>query len=540
METDTMTRIHKTALLFLATVFLLSACGQGSGTAFPQLVKAPPTSTATFTPSFTPTQTATPTSTATPIDPAKLGSVERDVTYCSMNGYPDKMDIYYPKTATKPWPAVIIVHGGAWITGDKAGSASLAIQPGLTERGVLVVSINYRLAPDFPWPSMVEDAKCAVRSLRANARQYNIDPDRIGIEGDSVGGQIALLVGLTDTSVGWDVGPYLNYSSQVAAVVDFFGPTDLTDPSLFDLVSRKGRRAFFNLAWNSPELIKASPITYVKKDAPPIFIAHGNLDLTVRFVQSQRFYDEMSALGAPIQLVEMKNGIHSFGSMLDPVSPSYDEVYAMADDFLANQLTSLVVAPTKTPTITPTITPVALTVQAKDISVYCRYGPSLGYSPVGFLDPGNVVPVEATVEDHTWWEIRNPSNPSTTCWVSDSVTLVTGDPNGVPVVSPPGGIAVSAAVGLTPVIHGCGGSSTNIFTGTIATNGPAQVDYHWEVDAYQGGVLETGPDAVLIFDSAGSKAVSSYTFAGGCGTFVVRLIVTYPNRIQGHATYEAR
>jgi acetyl esterase/lipase len=251
------------------------------------------------------------------------------------------MDIYYPETATSQWPVVMIVHGGAWIWGDKSTSASLAIQPGLTADGFLVVSINYRLAPDFPWPAMIEDAKCAVRFLRAHAGDYNLDPNRIGVVGDSVGGQIALLVGLTDSSAGWDVGEYLEYSSQVQAVVDFFGPTDLTDPSLYDLIVKRGQRAFWNISFNSPELIKASPITYVKQDAPPIFIAHGSLDLDVRLVQSQLFYDKMHALGAPIWLVVMNNGIHSFAPVYYQVTPSYDEVYSMAVNFLANKLASL-------------------------------------------------------------------------------------------------------------------------------------------------------------------------------------------------------
>jgi acetyl esterase/lipase len=458
-----------------------------------------------------------------------------------MNGIPVNMDIYYPATANGLWPALIIVHGGAWITGDKETSASLAIQPGLTARGILVVSINYRLAPTFTWPAMVEDAKCAVRSLRAHARDYNVDPNRIGIEGDSVGGQIALLVGLTDPSVGWDVGPYLEYSSQVQAVVDFFGPTDLTDPSLYDLVRSKGRRAFYDLSYNSPELIKASPITYVKRDAPPIFIAHGNLDLTVRFAQSQMFYDKMKALGAPITLVEMKNGVHSFGPVYYQVTPTYDEVYAMAVDFVVSQLTSPNVMPLTTPTITPTATPPALVVEAKDISVYCRFGPSSSYSSVGFLQPGLPVGVEATVADHSWWEIRNPSNLDTDCWVANSVTRITGNPSEVPIVAAPQGNAIGVAVSLTPVIHGaCDASNTNTFQGTITSNGPGTIDYHWEVDSTATGLVAYGPGGSLAFYTAGTQAVPPDSYTGSCGTFIVRLIATYPNVLQGQATYDVR
>lgn len=110
---------------------ILSACGQNARPALSQSATVTPTvtftPTLTFTPSPSPTQTATSTATVVPFDPAKLGTVERDVTYCTVNGVPIKMDVYYPATATGPWPAVVLVHGGAWITGDKATSASLAI-----------------------------------------------------------------------------------------------------------------------------------------------------------------------------------------------------------------------------------------------------------------------------------------------------------------------------------------------------------------------------------------------------------------------------
>lgn len=538
-----MTRMRGLELLFLTLVFMLSACAQNAQPPFVQPATSTPTVPYTpspsLTPSSTPTQTATFTPTVMPIDPAKLGTVQSGVTYCMMNGTPVAMDIYYPATDTGPWPVVIIVHGGAWITGDKATSASLAIQPGLTKRGLLVVSINYRLAPAFHWPAMVEDAKCAVRSLRAHASEYNLDPNRIAIEGDSVGGQIALLVGLTDQTVGWDVGPYLDYSSQVQAVVDFFGPTDLTDSSLYDLVSKRGKNAFYDLSYNSPELIKASPITYVKRDAPPIFIAHGNLDLTVRFAQSQLFYDKMKALGAPIQLVEMKNGVHSFGEVYYQVSPSYDEVYAMSVDFLANHLATLTAIPT--PTITATATPVALMIAAKDVSVKCRFGPSLDYSTVGFLDPGHLVPVEATVKDQSWWEIRNPSNPDTTCWVGNTVTRFSGDPSRVPIVSAPVGNAIGIAVSLAPVVHGpCGGSTANTFEGTITANGPSGINYHWEVDNSAGARLTTSPEETLDFYTAGTQPVAPGSYSGSCGTYIVRLIVTYPNVLQGQATYDVQ
>ncbi len=350
--------MRKLALMGITWVLILSGCGQFFPPPTPTPTTTPthtatltptPTSTATPTPSLTPTITPTPS--PTPMALAKLGTIDRNVNYCTMGPIPVFMDVYYPATANTLWPAVVIVHGGAWALGDKTTTPDLAAQPGLNAAGILVVSINYRLAPNFPWPSMIEDAKCAVRFLRAHAQEYNVDPDHIGAMGDSVGGQIALLMGLTGPAVGWDVGDYLDTSSQVQAVVDFFGPTDLTDQSLFDLMISYGQDAFWNTNWNSLELIKASPITYVKPDAPPIFIAHGDLDTTVPIVQSQMFFDKMKAVGAPICLVVMKNGIHSFGAVYYTVTPDKDQVMAMAVNFFASRLSALDAAsqPTEDP-----------------------------------------------------------------------------------------------------------------------------------------------------------------------------------------------
>jgi hypothetical protein len=157
------------------------------------------------------------------------------------------------------------------------------------------------------------------------------------------------------------------------------------------------------------------------------------------------------------------------------------------------------------------------------------------------LEPGHPVPVEAAVEDHSWWEIRNPSNLDTSCWVGSSVTRVSGDPSGVPIAAAPNGNAIGIAVSLTPVIHGpCGGANTNTFEGAITTNGPSAISYYWEVDSSSGGLLATGPYATLVFYTAGTQAVVPGSFTGDCGSFIVKLIVTDPNWLQGQATYEVR
>ncbi|MCK7480726.1 MAG: alpha/beta hydrolase [Candidatus Moduliflexus flocculans] len=117
-------------------------------------------------------------------DTAKFGTAAKDVTYCTMNGLPQTMDVYYPSSGG-PWPVVLYVHGGGWFQGDKAEGEGWR---GLNDSGFLVVSVNYRLGDyQTKFPAMIEDVKCAVRHLRAHSIEYNLAPDNIGAIGASAG-----------------------------------------------------------------------------------------------------------------------------------------------------------------------------------------------------------------------------------------------------------------------------------------------------------------------------------------------------------------
>ena len=111
-------------------------------------------------------------------DTEKFGTAEKDVTYCTMNGLPQTMDVYYPSSGG-PWPVVLYVHGGSWYQGDKAEGEGWR---GLNDSGFLVISVDYRLGDyQTKFPAMIEDVKCAVRHLRAHSAEYNLDPDRFGV-----------------------------------------------------------------------------------------------------------------------------------------------------------------------------------------------------------------------------------------------------------------------------------------------------------------------------------------------------------------------
>ncbi len=180
---------------------------------------------------------------------------------------------------------------------------------------------------------MIEDVKCAIRSLRAHASDYNLDPQRIAAIGASAGGHLVSLLGTTDKSAGWDSGEYLDQSSRVQAVVAMAPPTDLTqkfpNPDM-ELMRHVGP--------GEVNVAQASPITYVTADDPPFLLIHGDRDSVVPFEQSQSMYDRLIQNGVPAQLVVVKNGDHSLTAANGTATPTLAEIDQIILDFLAVHL----------------------------------------------------------------------------------------------------------------------------------------------------------------------------------------------------------
>ena len=260
-----------------------------------------------------------------PFDMAKLGTIERDETYCTVEGHALKMDVYYPASGG-PWPGLVFIHGGGWTEGDKALLPAIP-----TEAGYLVVSINYRLYPDHRFPAMIEDVKCAIRSLRAHAPAYNLDPDRVALIGHSAGGHLAALAGLADESAGWDVGPYLGASSRVQAVIEMSGPTDLTRP--FPEWVNELKDGVFG-----PEQWESSPVAYAAPGVPPFLIIHGEADDVVPVEQAHLLHDALLEAGARSELIVMQHGGHGLEPVGGTMSPSLEQVFERILAFLARFL----------------------------------------------------------------------------------------------------------------------------------------------------------------------------------------------------------
>lgn len=231
-----------------------------------------------------PTPDATP-----PIIPTTAVEVTKDIEYGKGGDIPLLLDVYIPETPiASPTPAIVFIHGGGWRGGDKYPGGKIRT---LAKHGFVGVSINYRLSGVAPFPAAVEDCKCAVRWLRANAEKYNVDPDRIGVWGSSAGGHLAMIVGCADEAAGLEGnGGWAEYSSRVQAVCSYWGPSDFSSLPESRVSSGSNSAEIQFLDGTIEEIpdtyVLASAVTYVTPDDPPLLLVYGELDSVVPFSQS--------------------------------------------------------------------------------------------------------------------------------------------------------------------------------------------------------------------------------------------------------------
>ncbi len=217
-------------------------------------------------------------------------------------GVPLLLDLRIPD-GPGPHPVILYLHSGAWITGDRFGGPAIR----QASRGYAVASAEYRLAPKHIWPAQMEDAKAAVRWLRANAARFRLDPARIGVFGTSAGGHLAAVLG-TSGGVAELEGSQLGnpqFSSRVRVVVDLYGPTDLLkmEEQKIPCIPLSGNASFMppSLLMGCPiqqcreKTMTASPMSYVTSDDPPFLIMQGLLDCLVPWRQSVMLHDALEA-----------------------------------------------------------------------------------------------------------------------------------------------------------------------------------------------------------------------------------------------------
>ncbi len=269
----------------------------------------------------------------------EAGILQRDVTYCTAGGVPLLMDVYTPPLPdAQPAPVAVYIHGGGWESGDKSWIPRIVPPEILVGRGYVVVAVNYRLAPTYHWPAQIEDVKCAIRYLRANAAQYHLDPARIGVWGESAGGHLAAMLGLAGPDAGFEgQGGYADQSSAVQAVVDISGPSDF---SQFAQNPANILQAFLLLGHppTTTEVRTVSPITYARPDAPPFLIYQGDQDDLVAPIHAQKLDAALRAVGAPVSLVMVQNSGHVFAPVGGPTRPTIPEVQGQIADFFDRTL----------------------------------------------------------------------------------------------------------------------------------------------------------------------------------------------------------
>ncbi len=247
------------------------------------------------------------------------------------------MDIFYPVEQKTSMPVVVYVHGGGWVEGDKSSPEAADYIDELLNRGYVVFSLNYRLAPEFPFPAQIQDVKSALRSIRARAVEFRIDPEHIGIFGSSAGGHLSALAGVTSEEDGFDTGENLDRSGRVNAVVDLFGPADINQITVYGLDPAIAQ-TFGRHESPSEEYRLASPTTYAGQDDPPFLIIHGDLDRVVPISQSRLLNETLQQARVTSELLVVKNGVHGFSDNEPKIAPSNAEIIRRIADFFDRYL----------------------------------------------------------------------------------------------------------------------------------------------------------------------------------------------------------
>jgi acetyl esterase/lipase len=233
-------------------------------------------------------------------------SVSTDITYSTIVGYrPVTLDLYRVDTA-EPRPLVIYVHGGAWMIGNPRELGAFndvpSVLAGLSARGYVVASLEYRLAGEAPFPAAIDDVRSAIRFLRAHAEEYGIDKDRVAIWGASAGAQLASLAAL-DCGHAPDGADRSNAeeSDCVQAGVTWYGLFDFSDLPVSSTTPAVNAYLDCTEGECDPSVVSsASPINHVDDNDPPMLVIHGDADQTVSIEQSRELARRLNAAGVPV------------------------------------------------------------------------------------------------------------------------------------------------------------------------------------------------------------------------------------------------
>lgn len=224
-----------------------------------------------------------------------------------------KMDIIYPQeTFDGIMPCIVWICGGAWIQMDRHAHLPNFIE--LARAGYVIASVDYRDSNYVTFPGQLEDIKAAIRYLRAHAERYRIDPDRIGVMGESAGGHLTGMTAVTGDRKEFDKGAYLDFSSEVQAACPWYMPSDFTKfpkRAQSSGLLPESRLLGKDVEQDPTATDISNPLLYISDNTPPIMMIHGTDDQVVPFNQSELFYDELIRQGKSAELVAIEGANHA-------------------------------------------------------------------------------------------------------------------------------------------------------------------------------------------------------------------------------------
>ncbi len=283
-------------------------------------------------------------------DPA----IDKDVIYKTTNTGDLLLDVYYPsKQTNEAYPLVIYTHGGGWSAGSKnnatRGHMKMVVE-GLTANGICVAAVSYRLCDKegtITIKDCVTDAKDALRFLVKNKTRYKINSDRIGTFGDSAGGQMAQMLLWTPPALFPGDLDLAAQTYTLIAGVSWYGPCDFEHTELFnydgrpDFKDRFGPRILpknYDLKDKLTLYREMSPITYLRKDVPPLLMIQGDKDTTIPVHHATFMQGKAAEIGAPVEIVIVKHAGHNWRSVEKPIEPSVDSIVEKSVTYLVQRL----------------------------------------------------------------------------------------------------------------------------------------------------------------------------------------------------------
>lgn len=230
-----------------------------------------------------------------------------DEVYSKVDNWEGRLDAYYNPKASKPCPVIIHIHGGGWNHGTKESQGGFN---SYFKAGFAVVNVEYRLVQVATAPAAIEDIRAALNYVKLNAKILNINPDKIVMEGGSAGGHLALMGGLLENNPIFDTNCKSKTDMKVAAIISNFAPSDLEVLLGKSTLSNSLTKWLGDKANNPAFVASVSPITYIKKSSPPIFIVHGDSDPIVPYSQSIQLQKKLADVGVCNEFITVEGGGH--------------------------------------------------------------------------------------------------------------------------------------------------------------------------------------------------------------------------------------